>query len=66
MNKAYKIIWSHARNCYVVVAEIAKNHGKNNTKSIVSQLVARCASMLARLPYYPLAAHVPPPGWTTV
>jgi len=41
MNKAYKIIWSHVRKCYVVVAEIAKNHGKNNVKSIVSQLAAR-------------------------
>ena len=41
MNKAYKIIWSHVRKCYVVVAEIAKNHGKNNVKSVVSQLAAR-------------------------
>lgn len=41
MNKAYKIIWSHVRNCYVVVSEIARNHGKNNTKCIVSQLGAR-------------------------
>ena len=29
MNKIYKVIWSEARKCYVVVAEIAKNHGKN-------------------------------------
>ena len=43
MNKAYKIIWSHVRNCYIVVSEIAKNHGKNNTRSIVSQLAARSA-----------------------
>ncbi|MBP3812176.1 MAG: leukotoxin LktA family filamentous adhesin, partial [Acidaminococcaceae bacterium] len=43
MNKAYKIIWSHVRNCYVVVSEITKNHGKNNTRSIVSQLAARSA-----------------------
>ena len=41
MNKVYKVIWSEVRKCYVVVAEIAKNHGKNNTKSIVSQLAAR-------------------------
>ena len=41
MNKIYKVIWSHARKCYVVVSEIAKNRGKNNTKSIVSQLAAR-------------------------
>ncbi|MBO5589995.1 MAG: leukotoxin LktA family filamentous adhesin, partial [Acidaminococcaceae bacterium] len=43
MNKAYKIIWSHVRNCYVVVSEIVKNHGKNNTRSIVSRLAARSA-----------------------
>ena len=41
MNRAYKIIWSHVRTCYVVVSEIARNHGKNNTKCIVSQLGAR-------------------------
>ena len=47
MNRAYKIIWSHVRNCYVVVSEIAKNHGKNNTKSIVSQLAARQQGVMA-------------------
>lgn len=41
MNKVYKVIWSNARKCYVVVSEIAKNHGKNNTKNIVSRLAAR-------------------------
>lgn len=29
MNKIYKVIWSKARNCYVVVSEIAKRNGKN-------------------------------------
>ena len=38
MNKVYKIIWSSVRKCYVVVSEIARNHGKNTTKSIVDQL----------------------------
>ncbi len=47
MNRAYKIIWSHVRNCYVVVSEIAKNHGKNKTKSIVSQLAARQQGVMA-------------------
>ena len=28
MNKIYKVIWSKARNCYVVVSEIAKRNGK--------------------------------------
>lgn len=29
MNRVFKVIWSHARNAYVVVSEIALNHGKN-------------------------------------
>ena len=61
MNKAYKIIWSHVRNCYVVVSEIARNHGKNNTKSIVSQLAARCQSLLGGLKLYPPETHMLPP-----
>ena len=28
MNKIYRIIWSKARNCYIVVSEIAKRNGK--------------------------------------
>ena len=28
MNKIYKVIWSKAKNCYVVVSEIAKQNGK--------------------------------------
>lgn len=49
MNKVYKIIWSNVRKCYVVVSEIARNRGKNSTKSIVEQLgfgalsAGRCA-----------------------
>ena len=46
MNKVYKVIWSNARKCYVVVSEIAKNRGKNNTRSIVSRLAASSAGWL--------------------
>ncbi|MBQ8491218.1 MAG: leukotoxin LktA family filamentous adhesin, partial [Acidaminococcaceae bacterium] len=49
MNKAYKIIWSHARNCYVVVAEIARNHGKNNVKSVFSRLAMRSCTAMTQL-----------------
>ena len=48
MNKVYKVIWSNARKCYVVVSEIAKNRGKNNTRSIVSQLAARVQAITLR------------------
>ena len=38
MNKIYKIIWSHVRECYVVVSEIVKNRGKNNVRFISKRL----------------------------
>ena len=39
MNNIYKVIWSKAKNCYVVVSEIAKSH----TKSASGQSVRRSA-----------------------
>lgn len=34
MNKAYKIIWNKARECYVVVAEFAKTRSKSSSRSL--------------------------------
>lgn len=31
MNKIFKVIWSKARNCYVVVSEIVNGNGKNKS-----------------------------------
>ena len=51
MNKVFKVIWSEARNAYVVVSEIAKNHGSksSSTKKLLTMLIATgvmtCASM---------------------
>ena len=39
MNKIYKVIWSKARNCYVVVSEIAKRNGKCSS-SMNKKLIA--------------------------
>ena len=39
MNNIYKVIWSKAKNCYVVASEIAKSH----TKSASGQSVRRSA-----------------------
>lgn len=37
MNRVYKIVWSKAKNAYVVTSELAKNHterfGKNGENS---------------------------------
>ena len=30
MNRIYKVIWNKGKNCYSVVSEIAKNHGKSS------------------------------------
>lgn len=30
MNRIYKVIWSKVRNSWVVVSEIARNHGKEH------------------------------------
>ena len=32
MNKIYKVIYSKVRNCYVVVSELAKSHGKEQSQ----------------------------------
>lgn len=51
MNKVFKVIWSEARNAYVVVSEIAKNHGSksSSTKKLLAMLIATgvmtCASV---------------------
>ena len=51
MNKVFKVIWSEARNAYVVVSEFAKNHGSKScsTKKLLAMLIATgimtCASV---------------------
>ena len=39
MNKIYKVIWSKARQCYVVASELARRSGK---KSAAVLAVAAC------------------------
>ena len=51
MNKIYKVIWSKAKNCYVVVSEIAKRNGKCSSslnKKIVAAFLA--AGLVTALP----------------
>ena len=46
MNKIFKIIWSKARNCYVVVSELAKSHDDGHVRRSRSGC-ARKAAVLA-------------------
>ena len=36
MNRIYRVIWSHARHCYVVVSELAKRHQRPGTIGSIS------------------------------
>lgn len=48
MNHIYKVIWNHAKNCYTVVSEIAKNHSTNSvTKKKVSIAAILAVGMLS-------------------
>mgnify|MGYP002678976968 CR=1 FL=1 len=61
MNKIFKVVWSEARNAYVVVSEIAKNHGSKScsTKKLLTMLIATgvmtCASMAPAMADNPAA-----------
>ena len=47
MNKIYKVIWSKAKNCYVVASELAKSHTKSPKSSVISRTLV--ASVLVSL-----------------
>lgn len=38
MNKIYKVIWSHVKQCYVVTSELVKAHGRTSTRGRSSRL----------------------------
>jgi hypothetical protein len=38
MNKIYKVIWSHVKQCYVVTSELAKAHDRTSTRGRTSRL----------------------------
>ena len=44
MNRIYKVVWSKTKNCYTVVSEIAKRHGKGNrARTCATALLAALA-----------------------
>ena len=50
MNNIYKVIWSKAKNCYVVASEIAKSHTKSASGSEKMGGMVRKPSSLWRRP----------------
>lgn len=49
MNKIYKVIYSKVRQCYVVVSEIAKSHGRHTKSSVAKSNSALTAAVLIAL-----------------
>lgn len=48
MNKAYRVIWSEVKHCYVVVSEVARSYAKDNRSSGICRrsVIALCAVLL--------------------
>ena len=59
MNKIFKVIWSKARNCYIVVSELAKNHDTGHTSRIRGGLLAASLMLSLSCPMYGFAADMP-------
>ena len=47
MNKIFKVIWSKARNCYVVVSELAKSHDDGHVRRRRSGCCRKAAVLAA-------------------
>ena len=50
MNKTFKIIWSEARNAYIVVSELAKNHCRASKGIAAAVMVSVLAGTMAASP----------------
>ena len=66
MNKVFKVIWSEARNAYVVVSEMAKSHGTKScsTKKLLAMLIA--AGIMTCASAAPVMAENVPVGVTKI
>ena len=60
MNKIYKVIYSKVRQCYVVVSEIAKSHGRHTKSSVNKSGAALTAAVLIALGAFSFEAALSP------
>ena len=58
MNRAYRVIWSKARNCYVVVSEIAKRHSKAPSKVLAAAVLSAVLATGVAAPAMAAGANV--------
>lgn len=60
MNRIYKVIYSKVRQCYVVVSEIAKSHGRNTKSSVAKSSAVLTAAVLVALGSFSIEAALFP------
>ena len=60
MNKIYKVIYSKVRQCYVVVSEIAKSHGRHTKSSVAKSSAVLTAAVLVALGSFSIEAALFP------
>ena len=62
MNRIYKIVWSKAKNAYVVTSELAKNHTKSASGKAVKAALAAAVGMGLLMGGYTASAADNTPG----
>ena len=62
MNRVYKIVWSKAKNAYVVTSELAKNHTKNASGKMVKTALTAAVGMGLLMGGYTASAADNTPG----
>lgn len=62
MNRVYKIVWSKAKNTYVVTSELAKNHTKSASGKAVKAALAAAVGMGLLMGGYTASAADNTPG----
>ena len=68
MNKVYKVVWNEMKNCYSVVSEIAKTHGKSSgcrKKAVTAVMVLSLLSAGGLTYAEDPATPVDPDSWRT-
>ena len=66
MNKTFKVIWSKARNAYIVVSELAKNHCRASKTVAAAVMVSVLAGTMAASPAWCKVTEYSSPKYTVV
>ena len=66
MNKTFKVIWSEARNAYIVVSELAKNHCRASKSVAAAVMVSVLAGTMSASPAWGQVTEYSSKNYTVV